>query len=334
MNVFVSIPQGSEVSETFFPHGVRQYLEERHAVSWLPLARGLTQQELPLYAKDAEVIVTGWGHVPLTAQLLKQTKIRLIVHTGGSVGSLVDAGVYEHGTRVISGNNLYADSVAEGVLAYMLAALRKIPDAVNAVRAGGWSRDSPDTEGLLDRSVGIIGMGAISLRLMRLLQPFGVFIKIFSHYPVPETVLRECHAQQASLEEVFATCKIVSLHASMNEKTRGMIQKKHFDLLADGAIFVNTARGRIIKEDEMIAALSENRFRAILDVYEEEPLALDSPLRHLSNVYCMPHQAGPTLDRRAVIARHLIDNIAKFEAGEEMELEIGKEYARRMTVGG
>ncbi len=334
MKVFVSVPQGSEVLETFFPHTVRQYLEERHEVSWLPLSRSLTQQEIPLYAKEAEVIMTGWGHVPFTAEVLERTQIRLIAHTGGSVGSLVDGSVYERGVKVISGNNLYADSVAEGTLAYMLTALRRIPDSLHAVRAGGWNQDNPDTEGLLGQSVGLIGMGAISLRLMKLLQPFGVSIKIYSHYPVGEAVLREYHARQVGLEEIFATCKIVSLHASMNEKNRGMIQKKHFDLLAGGAIFVNTARGKIVKEDEMVEALSQNRFRAILDVYWQEPLDADSPLRRLPNVYCMPHQAGPTLDRRAIVTRCLLDNIAQFEVGGRMELEIGREYASRMTVGG
>ena len=84
----------------------------------------------------------------------------------------------------------------------------------------------------------------------------------------------------------------------------------------------------------MIQALKENRFRALLDVYYQEPLALDSELRKIPNVYCMPHMAGPTIDRRPVIIKRLADNMVRFEQGKEMDMEISEEYAKRMTVGG
>lgn len=157
---------------------------------------------------------------------------------------------------------------------------------------------------------------------------------MYSGHPIDPVFLEENHAVQASLEEIFSSCKIVSLHSAMTEKTRGMIGKEHFDLLQEGALFINTARGRIVREEEMIEALKEERFRALLDVYYEEPLALDSELRKLPNVYCMPHMAGPTLDRRPVITKRLADNMVRFEQGKEMNLEISGEYAKRMTVGG
>lgn len=334
MKVFVSIPRNSEVIRTFFPPMIKEYLEEKFQVSYSPLNRNLTMEEIPIYAKDAEVIITGWGHVPLNDGVLDQVPLKLIAHTGGSVGDLVSPKVYENGIRVISGNILYADSVAEGVLAYMLTALRRIPDYLLRVKQGGWSDENSYTEGLLEQTVGIIGMGTISLRLMKLLQLFHVQIKIFSHYPIEQEMLKKYCARQVPLEEIFSTCKIVSLHSSMNEKTKEMIRKQHFDLLQNDAVFINTARGGIIEENEMIEALKEKRFRAVLDVYQEEPLAYNSELRKLENVYCMPHQAGPTVDRRPRIAKCLIDNIVKFEKGEKMELEITKESASRMTVGG
>lgn len=334
MKVFVSIPQNSEVMRTFLPESVKKYMEEKFEVEYSPLERNLFAEEIPFYAKSADVIMTGWGHAPLEVRILEQTAVKLIAHTGGSVGSLVNQKIYDRGIRVISGNNLYAESVAEGVLAYMLIALRKIPEHLELVRNGGWNTQSCYSEGLLDQSVGIIGMGEISLRLLKLLSMFRVRIKIFSHYPIRNELLQTYAARQVSLEEIFATCKVVSLHSSMNERTRGMIGKEHFDLLADGAVFVNTARGKIIREREMVEALRENRFRAILDVYEQEPLAQESELRRLPNVYCMPHQAGPTWDRRPVITRCLVDNIVKFKMGEGMELEIDREHAGHMTVGG
>lgn len=334
MEVFVSVPADSEVMRTFLPESIRRYLEEKFQVRYLPLNRNPAPEEIPVYAGNAQVILTGWGHPTLDAEILEKTEIKLIAHTGGSVGSLVSCDVYDRGIRVISGNNLYADSVAEGVLAYMLTALRRIPDYVDSVRNGGWSGEQDYSEGLLNQTVGLAGVGAISLRLMKLLQPFHVELKVYSRYPVEKKILEKYGAKQVSLEEIFSTCKIVSLHSSMSESTRGMIGREHFALLQDGALFVNTARGGIVREEEMVEALKEKRFRAILDVYCQEPLSRDSLLRRLNNVYCMPHMAGPTKDRRPLIARQLVDNIVKFQAGEEMELEISREYAGRMTVGG
>ena len=332
MKIFVSVPKGSEVMDTFFAEEVKQYLEERFEVSYSPLERQLTKEEIAFYAKDAEIIMTGWGHMRMDAETLKDTSVRLIAHTGGTVAAYVDRSVYDAGVRVISGNNLYAESVAEGVLAYMLTALRKIPDYVNCCRNGGWNVDALPTEGLLGQTVGIVGMGAISKRVMKLLQPFGVRLKVFSHHPIALEFLSENHAVQATLEEIFSTCKIISLHSAKNEKTIGMIGREHFDLMQEGAVFINTARGALVREEEMIRCLKEKRFRAMLDVYCEDPLAVDSELRKMDNVYCMPHVAGPTRDRRPVITKKLADDMVRFEKGEGLELEISAEYAARMTI--
>lgn len=334
LKVFVSIPQGTAVFQTFIDTKVQEYLEERFDVRYLQFDRQLKKEEIAEYVSDAEVIITGWGHCQMDAECLKETNIRLVAHTGGSVGSLVTPDLYDAGVKVISGNDMYADSVAEGVLAYMMTMLRKIPDYCASIRNGGWRPEGMVNEGLLDQTIGIIGMGAISSRVIKLLQPFHVSVKIYSGYPVDESFLTENHAQQVSLEEIFATCKIVSLHSAMNERTRGMIGKEHFDLLQDGSFFLNTARGKIIREEEMIEALKENRFRAMLDVYCEEPIASDSPLRSLPNVYCMPHAAGPTVDRRPVITMRLADDMMRFREGKTLTMEIDKEYAARMTVGG
>lgn len=334
MKLYVSIPQGSEVMKTFVPDYVKKYLEERFEVVYSPLNRQILPEEIAKYAGDADVIMTGWGHRQINAEALKGTAIKLVVHTGGTVGSLVTQDVYEKGIRVISGNNLYADSVAEGVLAFMFTALRRIPDYLDSVRAGEWRINDDYTEGLLDQTVGLIGVGAISKRVIKLLQLFNVKLKLYSGYPIDPEFLKENHAVQASLEEIFSTCKIVSLHSAMNERTRGMIGKEHFELMQDGAIFLNTARGAIVREEEMIAVLKEKKIRAFLDVYCTEPLPLDSELRALKNVYPLPHKAGPTTDRRPFITKRLADNMVAFEKGEPMDLEIGSEYASRMTVGG
>lgn len=332
MKVFVSVPQNHRVRKSFFKKEVEEYLEERFEVTYSPLDRQLEPEEIAEYAKDAEVIMTGWGHPMITGKALENTKIKLIVHIGGSVADYVNDEVYEKSVRVISGNELFAESVAEGTIAYMMLALRKMPDYVEDMRQGNWKSDvCPPTEGILDQTIGIIGVGAISRILIQMLKPFRVRLKLYSGYPIDEEFLKEHNAVQTSLEDIFATCKIVSLHSSLTERTKGMIGKEHFDLLQDGAVFVNTARGAIIREDEMIEALKENRFRAVLDVYCQEPLDVNSPLRTMKNVYCMPHKGGPTSDRAAMITMRLADEVVHFAEGKAIKYEISNEYAKRMT---
>ncbi len=333
MKVFVSIPKGNGVFDTFIDKDVQKYMEERVEVKYSPYEGMVTSDQFTEQVKDCDAVITGWGHPQISYDMVKGTNIKLIVHTGGSVGSLVTPDIYQNGIRVLSGNLMYAESVAEGVIAYMLMGLRKLPDYVYRIKNGGWHEADDYSKGLLDRTVGIIGFGTISKFLVKKLQVFNVKLKLYSSYPIDKEILKECNAEQVSLEEALK-CDVVSLHSSMNEKTRGMIGAEQFKLIKDGALFLNTARGRIVDEPAMIEALKEERFDAVLDVYYSEPLEADSELRKLKNVYCMPHMAGPTIDRRPIITMRLIDNLMLYNEGKEMPLEIDSKYAARMTVGG
>lgn len=333
MKVFVSIPKTGNVAKTFLTDEVRELMASLFEVEYSDLERNITQDEFKAAVKDADVVMTGWGHPQITYDMVKGTNIKAIAHTGGSVGSLVTPDIYDNGIMVMSGNLMYADSVAEGTIAYILTALRDIPKYTNNVRNGGWQLGGDYTEGLLDGEIGIIGMGAISKFLIEFLQPLRVKIKAYSGYPIDPDFLAKYNVTQVSLEEALQ-CKVVSLHSAMNERTRGLIGKEQFKLIKDGAVFVNTARGRVVDEPAMIEELKTGRFKAILDVYYNEPLEADSPLRTLDNVYCVPHLAGPTVDRRAKITAALARNIVDWAEGKEVYLEITKSQAARMTVGG
>lgn len=335
MKVYLSMPRDAELTKTFFPPELIEKLEDFFDMVYLPGNKSATTEDFLKYAKGCDAVITGWGHPVISSDMISATKIKLIAHTGGTVGSLVAPDVYDSGVKVISGNRLFAESVAEGVIAYMLMGRRRLPHYVNNVREGGWDlQTTHPTKGLLGETVGLVGFGTITRALIEMLQAFNVKIMLYSSHLPSEEYCKKYNVTTASINDIFSKCKIVSIHSAMNERTRGMIGKEQFDLLCDGALFINTARGKIIKEEEMIDALKENRFDAVLDVYCSEPLEIDSPLRTLDNVYPMPHVAGPTFDKRPRIADAIIDNILKFERGEEMELEISKCAAARMTVVG
>jgi len=330
--VLVTIPEGN-VKNTFLPAHIRSYAESLFDITYNDTGRQYTKEELAMLLRGYDAVLTGWGTALLDDQVLHgNDRLRLIVHTGGTVGNLVTSYVYENGIKVLSGNQLYAESVAEGTIAYMLMALRRIPDYMGLVKEGKWRTEADIWEGLLDKTVGIVGKGTISTLLIQMLQPFRVKIKIFSHYEIEQGFLERYHCQQVGLEEIFSTCDIVSVHSALNEHNRGLIGGKHFGLLKDGALFLNTSRGAVIDEKALITELKTNRFRAVLDVFMKEPLPADSELRSLENVYLIPHMAGPTLDRRAWISKALIDEMCSFFKGnQKLELEITAHMAKHMT---
>lgn len=330
--VLVTLQDGV-LKDTFMPKEVCAYLEEHFDVTYNEVGRSYTKEEIAVKLLEHDAVITGWGTTMLNRDVLEgNDKLKLIVHTGGTVGNLVDEYAYQKGIRVLSGNNLYAESVAEGTIAYILMALRRIPDYIEVVRNGEWRASDALWEGLLDRSVGIVGLGTISKIVIRMLQPFRVKIKVFSHYEIEPEFLEKYGVEAATLDEIFSTCDVVSVHSALNDENRGLIGKRHFEMLKDGSLFLNTSRGRVIDEEALIEELEKNRFRAVLDVFWKEPLAVDSKLRSLKNVYCIPHMAGPTLDRRKYITKALIDDMRTFFNGaEKLDLEINEEFAKRMT---
>jgi len=167
---------------------------------------------------------------------------------------------------------------------------------------------------------------------VRILQGFAVNILVYDIRPIPEEDKLKYGITQVSLDEIFEKSDIVSLHTPLNDKTYHMIGKRHFDLMQDGALFVNTARGAVCDEEELIAALNSGRIFAALDVYEKEPLEAGHPLLSAPNTLLMPHMAGPTYDLRAYTSRVLLAEGAAFiDRGEELKSEITREMAEVMT---
>ena len=332
MKLLITIPEG-ELRDSFISGRTLELLRQHFDVTLNDIGRNYIPEELGVVAADFDAVMTGWGTASLAEAGLLDGKhpLKLIIHTGGSVGDLVDERAYRHGITVISGNSMYAMSTAEGALAYIMSALRYIPDDVSRMHDGEYWSSPYKTRGLFEREVGIIGVGAVSKNLMRFMKPFNVKLRVYDTYDVDPDFLREVNAVQTSLDEVLSKSSVVSLHAALGEKTRGMIGRDELKLISDGALFVNTSRGPIVDEAALAEELSTGRFSAILDVFTHEPLSADSPLRKMDNVYLIPHKAGPTYDMREVIGFKLAEDAVRHLSGEALQFEITAEYAARMT---
>lgn len=323
MKIFVNV--GTWLRDSFFSQATKDRLESLGEVRYCE-GEQLSGDALREAVGDAEVIFTGWGQKTIHAADIPSVK--LVCHTGGTVNGLYDYDVWDAGKKVLSGNYYYAESVAEGVIAYMLFALRDMGFYTSELAQGRWQPTL--NEGLLDQTVGIISVGAISRLVIERLRSFRCKIKVFSTRQDP-AYAEAMGFTYATLDEIFSTCRVVSLHTARNPQTVGMINAHHFSLMQDGAIFINTARGEVVNEQDMLDALKGGRIRAVLDVYHEEPLPADHPLVGMRNVILFPHQCGPTYDRRDRITGFLIDDMERFFRGEAVENEITKEVAMRMT---
>lgn len=328
MNILVSSSASAEVQNTFFTERVKTELETCGDVKYAIMSRDELRDSLG----GVDVLFGNWGMPQMTDDFLTNAdKLKLVCYTGGSVAGIMTEEMTAHGIRLICGNRLYANSVAEGTIGYIIAAQRRLVDVINETHNNGWA-SYRRSDGIRFKTIGIIGFGMIAKNLAKMMQAFECTVKICSDYFLPE-MQTEYRAQKCDMDEIFETCDIVSLHESLREDTYHMIDAHYFEKMKPDALFVNTARGAIIVEDDLAKVCREGRIRAILDVYEREPLPADSSLRGIEGIYLVPHRGGPTTDIREYVTLALIGDLRRFIAGiEPLEHEIDLEYAKHMTA--
>jgi len=328
--LLVSVPAGV-TRDTFFPEEVRARLRETGDVAWNDTGRNLESGELSSLLAGVEVCLTGWGTPRFDATVLRGAdRLGLVAHTAGSVAGLVSPELYDRGVRVVSGNRVFAESVAESVVAYALLALRGLTHWTREVEEGRWRSEDFRNQGLLDQAVGLVGFGAVSRLLVPLLAPFRCRIRAYDPH-VPEALMREHGVEPAALDELLSRSRVISLHVAKTPATRHLLDARRLALIPDGALFINTARGAIVDERALASELATGRFTAVLDVFETEPLPPDSSLRGLPHAILIPHMAGPTVDRRRFATLAVIEDAARFLAGQPLEHEIDRAYAMSMT---
>ena len=329
MKVFVAMKKGP-IRDGFISADNVKLLRDNFDVVFNETREELSEEKLSVTLQGGyDAVLTGWG----SPFINDADGLSLIAHTGGSVGDIVDEKTYNSGARVISANSIYAESTAEGVLAFILSALRNIPRETALMKEGYyWKEDGVlDSKGLIGKTVGIVGVGAVAKNLIRMMTPFRVKFLLFDNYEIDINSLGPVEAEQTTLDRALSESDVVTVHAALTDKTRGMIGENEFSMIRDGALFVNASRGPIIDELALIDALKKGRFRAFLDVYEREPLPADSELRRLPNVLLMPHRAGPSNDLYPKIGREIILDMIRFRDGEPLKYEIRREDALRMT---
>lgn len=318
MNILVTMPAG-EKRDTFITEFSMERLQSLGNVTLNPYERDYTTDELKEALKGIDIVFCCWGSAQYNEDLLSAAdSLKVIAYCAGSVAGVATPAVYEKGIAMLAANCVFAESVAESCICYTMVGLRRIEHYSSNVRKGLWRDVLFYNEGIMDRTIGLVGFGAIAKKFVEFLKPYRNKILVYSGH-LTEEEAKKYGVTRATLEEVFEKSDVVSIHQGLNDRTYHMVKREHLDLMKEGSLLVNTARGAVIDEKELIEVLKTGRINAVLDVFEEEPPAPDSILRKLPNVTILPHMGGPTIDRRQYCVTKLVDDIEKLMAGEKLE---------------
>ena len=282
---------------------------------------------------EAEVIFSGWGGAKMDEPFLAAApKLRAVFYGAGSVRGIVTEAFWDRGIVLCSAWGANAVPVAEYTLGQVLFALKRGWHHVRALRRERqWRRQDAAVCGGYGSTVGIISLGMVGRAVCRRLEPFEVDVLAYDPF-VTEAVADELGVRLCGLDEIFTRCDVVSLHTPKLKVTEGMITGEHFSSMKPNATFINTARGAVVREAEMIDVLRRRSdLLAVLDVTEPEPPADGSALWTLDNVVLTPHIAGSMGSECNRHGRYMVDELRRFAAGEALKWSITRETAASLA---
>ena len=274
-------------------------------------------EQAPL--EDAQYIICRSQVVD--EELLKKAKNLCMIQKWGAGYDKIDikaAADLRIPVAVCLGTN--AVPVSEMALALMLAVYRNLLWMRDDLRAGTADRNVyiADSYTLNGKRVGILGIGNIGRRVASLVQAFGAQVVYYDACRLPKEQEKLLGITYKELNELYAQSDIVSLHLPLTETTRGMIDRSVFQKMKSTAVLINTARGAIVNQDDLIWALREKQIAgAGLDTVVTEPLAADSPLLQMNKVVVTAHCGGNTADNDIVMVDHCYNNLQLFAKGDQ-----------------
>lgn len=283
---------------------------------------GLQGEDLRAALAEADGVIVRSG-TTLTAQALRgQSRLRVIVRAGVGVDNIDVPAATREGIVVMNtpgGNTL---STAEQTIALLLALARHIPAADASLRKGKWDRKSFVGAQLAGKTLGIVGLGRVGLAVAR--RAIGLEMKVVGYDPfLSAERAKELGIQSVSkLDEVYPQADFLTVHVPLGDETRGMVGARELAMLPRGARVINCARGGIIDEKALLAALeSKHLAGAALDVFDNEPVT-DSPLFRLPQVVVTPHLGASTAEAQLNVAIEAAQLITDFFANGNVRFAV------------
>lgn len=284
--VLISAPYLIPFIERFRPFFVENDIE----IIVPDVEERLEEEDLLKYIDDLDGIICGDDR--FTEKVLDRAKkLKVISKWGTGIDSINKPACEARGIAVRNTPNAFTVPVSDTVLAYILNYARNISFMTEEMRSGNWEKING--RALHECTLGVIGVGNIGESVLRKAKCFGMKLVATDIKPIPTDLVIELDIEETSFDQLLSKSDFVSVNCDLNYTSEHLMNAQAFSKMKETAVVINTARGPIVKEDDLIAALQNGEiFGAALDVFEHEPLPLDSPLLKMKHVMMAPHNSN------------------------------------------
>jgi D-3-phosphoglycerate dehydrogenase len=272
-----------------------------------PLVQQMTESELLGIIDRFDGVIAGDD--PFTSRVLeKGHRLKVVAKWGIGVDAIDLDAAQRFGIRVSNTPDVFSDEVADVVMGYTILLARQLHKLDQSVRSGGWLK-VPGTS-LRGKTLGVVGIGSIGRAVVLRAIAAGMIPMGHDIASPAEDFVSQTGIRMAALDELVGTSDFISLNCNLTLKNRHMLGASQFGMMKDGVFIVNTARGALIDEAALVAALRKGRVAgAALDVFEREPLHPDSPLRAFDNCIFGTHNSSNTVEAVARVNEIAIRNL-------------------------
>lgn len=276
---------------------------------------------------EIEIVFTSWGMPPLDAALLRRfPALRAIFYAAGTIKSVVTAASWHRGIRVTTASLANAKPVAEFTIAAIIFSLKRVWERVRSLRERNlYQQHQPPIPGCFGTTVGLIALGKVGRQVAERLRDLDVRVIAYDPYVSRDEAVKR-GVELCSLEKVFATADVVSCHLPLHTGTAHLIDRRLLRSMKPDATFINTARGAVVNERDLVSILTERPdLYAVLDTIVDEPPSADCPLLLLPNAIVTPHIAGSMCHECRRMGIMMVDELRRYVANEPLLGEVREE---------
>jgi len=286
-DVLISAPYMLPFMQRFSPVlerlGMRVIIPEVH--------ERLSEEELLAYAGQFDGTICGDDRYTRRVIQACQPRLKVISKWGTGIDSIDQEAAAEFGVAVRNTPNAFTVPVAESVLGYMLSFARRFGAMDSAMKSGEWEKIPGYT--LSEKTLGVVGVGNVGKAVLRRARAFGMKLLGNDIIEIAPDFLLENSVESVPLRELLERSDFISLNCSLTPTSFHLMNKESFGWCKPGALLINTSRGPVVEEPALVRALQSGRLAgAALDVFEVEPLPVESPLRGMENVLLAPHNSN------------------------------------------
>ena len=278
----------------------------------------LNEEEAIEKLKDFEALLIMRERTKITKNLISNLKKLKYIVTSGMRNKAIDFGAAKDRKIIVSGTEINSNPTAELTWALILGLTRNLKQEIDNMFQGYWQT----TVGfeLKGKILGLIGLGKVGSQVAKIGKAFGMQVIAWSEN-LDLSYAKELDILPVSKEDLLNTSDFISIHVVMSDRYKNLIKLKEFDMMKKSAFLINTSRGPIVNEEDLIIALSTNIIGgAGIDVYEKEPLPADHKLRFLPNTLLLPHLGYVTAENYSLFYTQMLENLEACVKGKPIRV--------------